>query len=177
MSITALGYGAGGHDFPEQANVLRVVVGDLTAASEATTVVVIEANIDDSTPEVLGYALERLLDAGALDVSLSPLLMKKNRPGALLRVISRTEHSEELAQLVLRETSTLGVRTYTAERRVQARKLVEVGTRFGRVRIKVSDTGSFAPEYEDCKKLALATGVPLQQILAEASYSYMKITP
>lgn len=176
MKISAIGYGAGGHDFPDRPNVLRVLVGETTEASEATLVSVIEANIDDSSPEVLGYALDVLLEAGALDVSLSSLIMKKNRPGALLRVIARPEDQEALAQLVLRETSTLGVRIHTVERRLQARRIEEVETPYGKVRVKVSDSGSFAPEYEDCRKLALETGTPLQHILAEASYAYLKKT-
>jgi len=136
--------------------------------------VVLEANIDDSTPEVLGYAMERLLEAGALDVSLSPLLMKKNRPGTLLRVVARPEDREALAELVLRETSTLGLRLFAAERRLAARRFVEVRTSAGPVRVKVSDRGQFAPEYEDCRRLALATGAPLKQILAEATAAYLK---
>ena len=134
---------------------------------------VIEANIDDSTPEVLGYALERLLEAGALDVTLSPLQMKKNRPGTLIRVIATAERREALADMVLAETSTLGVRIFSAERRVQAREIVEVETPHGKVRVKVSDSGSFAPEYEDCRRLAAETGTPLQEILAAASHAYM----
>ena len=89
MSIAHIGYGAGDRDFKDQPNVLRVLVGERTTATEATLVSVIEANIDDSSPQVLGYALERLLEAGALDASFSPLQMKKNRPGALLRVIAK----------------------------------------------------------------------------------------
>ena len=174
MRIAAVGYGAGDADFPEQANVLRVIAGETSGAQETTTVAILEANIDDSSPEVLGYAMERLFEAGALDVSFSPLVMKKNRPGALLRVIARPEDRETLAQLVMRETSSFGLRLLAAERRVAARRFVEVETTFGKVRMKVSDAGQFAPEYEDCRKLALATGAPLQQILAEASYAYLK---
>ncbi len=176
MRILAAGYGAGDNDFPEQPNVLRVLVGETTAAREATTVSVIEANIDDASPEVLGYALERLLEAGALDVSLSPLVMKKNRPGSLLRIIARPEHREMLARMALEETTSLGVRIYSAERRVQERGTVEVETPHGKVRVKVSDSGGFAPEYEDCKKLAHETGIPLKTILAEASHAYLKRT-
>ncbi len=128
MRICSAGYGAGDRDFPQQANVLRAIVGEASGASEAVTISVIEANIDDSSPEVLGYALERLLDAGALDVSLSPLLMKKNRPGTLLRALSNPEDQERIAQLIFAETSTLGLRIYAAERRVQARHVVEVET-------------------------------------------------
>ncbi len=176
MKIRSAGYGAGCQDFPEQANVLRVLVGESSGASEATSVAVIEANIDDSTPEVLGYAMERLLAAGALDVTLTPLIMKKGRPGTLLSAIARPEQSEELAAIVFAETSTLGLRIYSAERRVQARRIVEVDTPHGKVRIKVSQDGNYAPEYEDCRKLALETGAPLKQILAEANSAYLKNT-
>ncbi|MCP5112440.1 MAG: nickel pincer cofactor biosynthesis protein LarC, partial [bacterium] len=174
MHLLSTGHGAGSHDFAEHANVLRVLVGEATGANESATVSVIEANIDDSTPEVLGYAMDRLLDAGALDVSLSPLLMKKNRLGTLLRVIARPENQESLAQLALAETSSLGVRIYSAERRVEARDIVEVETPHGKVRVKVSQSGGFAPEYEDCRKLATSTGTPLRQILAEASHAYLE---
>jgi hypothetical protein len=174
MRILAAGYGAGDRDFTEQPNVLRVILGEGTGAAESTTVAVIEANIDDTSPEVLGYALERLLGAGALDVTLSPLLMKKNRPGSLLRVIATPEDRERLAQLVFAETSTLGLRVYAAERRVEARRMVEVETPQGTVRVKVSGAGNFAPEFEDCRRLAEDSGVPLKQILAEANFAYLK---
>ncbi len=174
MRITATGYGAGDKDFPEHANVLRVLIGESSGAAEATTVTVLEANIDDSSPQLLGYAMERLLESGALDVTLEPVLMKKNRPGTLLRVIAAPEHREALAQLIFAETTTLGLRIYSAERRVKARHLAEVETAHGKVRIKVSESGSFAPEYEDCRRIARETGVPLKQILAEASLAYLK---
>lgn len=174
MSISSIGYGAGDRDFPEHANILRATIGKLTGAPEATSVAVIEANIDDSTPEVLGYALERLLDAGALDASFEPIFMKKNRPGTLLRVIARPEDRERLAGIVLAETSTLGLRILSAERRVQSREFVEVATPHGVVRMKVAGNGGYAPEYEDCRKLALAAGVPLRQIVAEANHEYLK---
>ncbi len=174
MQITATGYGAGDRDFQEHANVLRVLIGDATGAEEATSVAVLEANIDDSSPQVLGYAMEQLLEAGALDVTLEALLMKKNRPGTLLRVIAKLEDREALAQMMFAETSTLGLRIYSAERRVKARRTVEVETPHGSVRIKIADNGSFAPEYEDCRKLARATGVPLKQILADANLAYQK---
>jgi uncharacterized protein (TIGR00299 family) protein len=174
MQITATGYGAGDKDFQEHANVLRVLIGEITRAAEATAVAVLEANIDDSSPQVLGYAMERLLEAGALDVTLESLLMKKNRPGTLLRVIAKLEDREALAQMIFAETSTLGLRIYSAERRVKERHTTEVDTQYGKVRIKIAENGSFAPEYEDCRKLAREAGVPLKQILAEASLAYQK---
>jgi pyridinium-3,5-bisthiocarboxylic acid mononucleotide nickel chelatase len=174
MSISSIGYGAGDRDFKEQPNVLRAIIGESASAPEATLVSVIEANIDDSNPQVLGYAIERLMEAGALDASLSPLQMKKNRPGSLLRVIAKPEDQERLAKIVFAETSTLGLRIHSAERRVEERSIVEVETRFGRIRIKVTPD-SFAPEYEDCRSIAQKTGTPLQQVIAEANQAYLKL--
>jgi pyridinium-3,5-bisthiocarboxylic acid mononucleotide nickel chelatase len=174
MSISSIGYGAGDHDFKVQPNVLRAIIGESASVPEATLVSVIEANIDDSSPQVLGYAIERLMNAGALDASLSPLQMKKNRPGSLLRVIALPEDQERLVQIVFAETSTLGLRVSSAERRVEERHIVEVETPFGRIRIKVAGSGSFAPEYEDCRAIALSTGTPLQQVIAAAREAYAK---
>jgi len=172
MTIRAVGYGAGDRDFREHANVLRVVMGEASGASEATSVAVIEANIDDSTPQVLAYTVERLMTAGALDASLQPLEMKKGRPGSLLRVIATPEMRERLADIIFAETSTLGLRMYVAERRVQPRQLVDVETGYGRVRVKVASDTSFAPEYEDCRALAILKQVPLRLVLAAANHAY-----
>jgi uncharacterized protein (TIGR00299 family) protein len=176
MKLTATGYGAGDHEFPDHANVLRVILGELTAADEALSVCVIEANIDDLNPQVLAYTTERLVEFGALDVSLQPVQMKKGRAGTLLRAVAKPEHREAIAQLIFAETSTLGVRIYPAERRVQPRTFTEVETPHGKVRIKVSSEGSYAPEYEDCRRLATQTGVALKHIIAEANYAYLKLT-
>jgi uncharacterized protein (TIGR00299 family) protein len=176
MKISTTGYGAGTRDFSEHANVLRVIVGEPTGVDEALTVYVIEANIDDLNPQVLAYASERLMEFGALDVSLQHIVMKKGRSGTLLRVVARPEHREALAQVIFAETSTLGLRVYPAERRVQARSFIEVETPYGLVKIKVSSEGSYAPEYEDCRRLASQSGVALKQIIAEANYAYLKLT-
>ncbi|MCC7173965.1 MAG: nickel pincer cofactor biosynthesis protein LarC [Bryobacterales bacterium] len=172
MTIQAVGYGAGAKDFQENANVLRVIAGAGSGATEATVVSVIEANLDDLSPQILAYTMERLISRGALDVSFSPVFMKKNRPGTLLRIIARPETQEEMAQILLSETSTLGVRIYAAERRCQGRRIVEVATPYGTVRVKVGENGAYAPEYEDCRKLALESGAPLKQVLAEANLAY-----
>ena len=176
MRIAATGYGAGDKDFPEHANVLRVLIGESSGAEESTTVSVLEANIDDANPQVLGYTMERLLEAGALDVTLESVLMKKNRAGTLVRVIAKPEHREALANLIFAETTTLGLRIYSAERRVKARHVEEVETPRGKVRIKISEDGAFAPEYEDCRKIAHESGVPLKEVLAEATLAYLKKT-
>jgi hypothetical protein len=174
MRISHIGHGAGDRDFPQHANVLRVLIGERSAAAEATSVSVIEANIDDSSPQVLGYALERLMDAGALDASLSPLQMKKNRPGSLLRVVAKPEDQERLAQIVFAETSTLGLRIYPAERRVEERAMVAVQTEYGEVRVKVSAQGAATPEFEDCRAIAQRKGVPLPRVLRAAQDAYFK---
>jgi uncharacterized protein (DUF111 family) len=174
MTITSTGYGAGDKDFSENANVVRVLIGNTTGASEATTVIVIETNIDDSTPELLGYTMEKLIEAGALDVSFTPIQMKKNRPGSKLTVVAAPEQRESLAEIVLRETSSLGVRMYSAERRVQSRRIVHVETPYGPVRVKIAQSGAASPEFEDCRQLAANHNVPLKQVMIEATMAYLK---
>jgi uncharacterized protein (TIGR00299 family) protein len=169
IQLKAQGFGAGDKDFPGQANVLRVLIGERTSALEATSVSILEANIDDSSPQVLGYAMERLLAAGALDVTLTPIYMKKNRAATMLSVITPPELTEQLAAVLFAETSTLGLRILQAERRVLARQMAEVETSFGKVRIKYNEQGSFAPEYEDCRQAASSKGVPLRAVIGEAN--------
>ena len=173
LTIKSIGYGAGDRDFIEQSNVVRIIVGLASGASESTTVSIIEANIDDASPQVIAYAVERLLEAGALDVILIPAQMKKGRPGLLLQVVAKLESRESLTGLLFRETTTLGVRFYNAERRVQAREWIEVQTRYGTVRVKAAPEG-FAPEYEDARRLAVQSNVPLKTILTETAHAYLK---
>jgi uncharacterized protein (TIGR00299 family) protein len=172
MRIRSIGYGAGDHDFTEHANVVRVMVGEASGAVEATTVTVIEANVDDASPQLIGYAMELLLEAGALDAVIIPAQMKKGRPGVLIQVIAENDKREELAAILFRETTTLGLRFHTAERRVQHREWLQVTTPHGTMRVKTGDHG-FAPEYEDARKIASASGLPLKQILAEAAHAYL----
>jgi uncharacterized protein (TIGR00299 family) protein len=173
LAIHSLGYGAGTKDFPDRANVLRITIGDREAKSEAQSVVLLEANIDDATPQILGYTMDALLAAGALDVTLTPLLMKKNRPGHLLTVVARHDDKDALASLVLRETTTLGLRVSSAERRTLPREFVEVTTPYGAVRMKISSAG-FAPEFDDCQSLAQQNNVPLKEVIAAANFAYLK---
>ncbi len=172
LRLLSQGFGAGDKDFPMQANVLRVLIGELTESSEAMTVSVLEANIDDSTPQVLGYAMERLLDAGALDVTLTPIFMKKNRPATMIAVIAAPQATEQMAAILFAETTTLGVRIVEAQRRVLARSTAQVETPYGSVRVKYTETGSFTPEYDDCRKAAVDRGVPLRTVMAEASEAF-----
>jgi uncharacterized protein (TIGR00299 family) protein len=168
LRITAQGFGAGDKEFTMVANVLRVIIGQRTGATESTTVSMIEANIDDSTPQLLGYTMERLLSEGALDVTLSPLFMKKNRPATLLSIMSTPDRAEHLAAIVFAETSTLGMRIYQAERRVLARTITEVETPYGTIRVKHAENGNATPEFDDCRRAAIEHDVPLRTVIAEA---------
>ncbi len=173
MAVSSIGYGAGDNDFKDRANLLRVLIGEAAAATESTEVWVIEANIDDMNPQIAGYARDRLLDAGALDVTLTPVFMKKDRPGFTLSVLSSLENREKLADLVFAETTTLGLRMYAAQRRVLDREWKTVTTPYGEVRLKIATQNgtvkTVTPEYEDCKKLALEKGVPLKDVIAAAT--------
>ena len=176
LRLLAQGFGAGDKDFPVQANVLRVLIGSTTPATEATNVTVMEANIDDSTPQVLGYATERLFEAGALDVTLTPVFMKKNRLATTVSVIAAPELTETLAEVLFTETSTLGVRSYEAQRRVLARTISEVETAYGTVRVKSAENGGFAPEFDDCRRIAKEKRVPLRTVIAEANEAFRQRT-
>ena len=173
MSIEATGHGSGTKEFGEMANVLRILIGEDGQIPEAVRVRVVEANLDDTSPQVVGHAVERLFAEGALDVTMQAVSMKKNRPGVKLTVICRPEAWTRLSRVVFAETTTFGIRAYEADRLVQQRHWEEVETRFGTVRVKVAGSGTFSPEYEDCRKVALHAGVALKTVLAEASAAYL----
>ncbi len=179
MSVSAIGYGAGSRDLTEQANVLRVFLGEPLKESRAAdepTVSIIEANLDDMSPQLGGYFMEQALAAGALDVFYTPVQMKKNRPGVLLTVICPSERVDALSELVFQQTTTIGLRIYEAQRRVLAREFVAVETPHGSVRMKVARLNgrvlNAAPEYDDCQRLAREKSVPLKQVLADAQFCF-----
>lgn len=172
MTLTALGYGAGGWDLPIP-NILRLLVGEASAGGMAgvETLTILETNIDDNNPEITAYTLEKLLAAGALDVFFTPIQMKKNRPATLLSVLCRPGEAEALEAILFRETSTLGVRRQQVERRCLERSSRNVSTPYGPVRVKVAHLPQgekAAPEYEDCRHLAEEQGVPLRQVYQAA---------
>ncbi len=173
MSVARIGYGAGSRDWPIP-NVLRVMVGSSSAVAgvEVERLVQLETNVDDLNPEFYDYVQERLFAAGALDVALQPLQMKKNRPGLLVRVLCRPEAEAALTELLFRETSTLGVRRHELTRRALARRSVTVATAYGSVGVKIAATpgapGRPAPEYDDCAALARSHGVPLHEVYRAA---------
>jgi uncharacterized protein (TIGR00299 family) protein len=175
MAVNAIGYGAGTADLEGQPNVLRLMVGEAAekrAAADSETIRVLEANLDDMNPQIYGYFLEKALAAGALDVFSTPVQMKKNRPGMLVTVLCKLEDESKFHEMFFAETTTLGVRSYAAERRVLARQWETVSTAFGEVRIKVARLNGHirqaSPEFEDCRKLAEAKNVPLQRVMDEA---------
>ena len=172
MVLERTGCGAGGHDFADCPNILRAFLGSHVEKTDpADEVIVVEANIDDSTPEVLGYAMERLLEEGALDVFFTSIQMKKNRPGVMVSFLCHHAQLERLAQLLLGETSAIGLRYYRADRIIMQRRVVEQQTEFGPVRFKqVIDadgkTLRAAPEYDDCRRIAREHGVPCRDVMA-----------
>ena len=174
IAIERVGYGFGRKQFPWP-NCLRACLGrSLTVATstemspDTDWVSLLSCNIDNMTGEMLGDLLEQLLAAGALDVSYQPLQMKKNRPAVLLTLICQVEEAERLAQLVLTETSTLGVRVQQVQRRKAQRSQEQIVTPFGPLLVKVKRLGtrvlSAAPEYEECRRIARAQHVPLAEV-------------
>jgi len=184
MSIEKSGYGAGTRDFPGHPNVLRLTIGESQAEVvgniSSETISVLEANLDDLNPQVFGYVVDRLLEEGALDTFALPVQMKKNRPGMLLTVLSRPEDASRLTRIIFTETTTLGVRRREEQRQALARKWITVVTRWGEVRLKVASLNgavtNYAPEYEDCRKLAAEHRVPLKSVMQEAVQGYLKRT-
>jgi uncharacterized protein (TIGR00299 family) protein len=180
MTIEKTGYGAGTREFPDHPNLLRITIGEAESAAHLSTsndrITVLEANLDDLSPQVLAYAMERLLAEGALDVFSVPVQMKKSRPGALLTVLAKIEDANRLTKTIFAETTTLGVRRREEHRQTLARRWENVNTTWGPVRIKIASMNgtisNYAPEYEDCRALAEAHHVPLKEVIHEAVQAY-----
>jgi uncharacterized protein (TIGR00299 family) protein len=181
MKIEKSGYGAGSRDFPGHPNVVRLTIGEaasnaLAAKTASETITVLEANLDDLNPQVFGYVMDLLFEDGALDAFAMPVQMKKNRPGTLLTVLCKPEDASRLTQLVFSETTTLGVRRRDETRQTLARRWENVRTPWGEVRIKIASMNgtvtNYAPEYEDCRRIAAEHHVPLKQVMQEAARAY-----
>ena len=172
MVVEQIGYGVGTKDWADRANVLRASLGRASAGAQHEAVVVLEATIDDASPQLLGALLELVLERGALDAWLSPVTMKKSRPGHVLSVLALPKDRAALAELVVRESPSLGVRWFEGQRLALGRRFEPVVTRYGEVKMKLGLLGdqvvNAAPELEDCRALARAAGVPLKLVLAEA---------
>jgi pyridinium-3,5-bisthiocarboxylic acid mononucleotide nickel chelatase len=182
MRLRGVGYGAGGAELSEKANVLRLLVGERIESGIVeygdSSVTVIETNLDDMSPQIYGYVAEKALAAGALDIFSTPAQMKKNRPGLLVTILSEPHNVAPLIDLLFRETTTIGVRTYDVRRKTLDREMVPVETRFGTVRMKVSRmNGSLltaTPEFDDCQVIAAERGVALKEVIAAASFEFQK---
>lgn len=168
FTVTEMGNGAGDRDFPDTPNILRIMLGEKTAPLPGDEILVLETHIDDMNPEILGFLMERILAAGALDVAFAALQMKKNRPGVRVTVLSPPALQETLARMLLTETSAIGVRRYPATRLKLHRSLEERDTSLGRVQVKVIHDGAallrVVPEFEECRKIAEAHGISLQDV-------------
>ncbi len=188
MTISATGYGAGGRDFPGTPNVVRLLVGEsaqpqsrpspaTATPDEANTITVLEANIDDMNPQLFSYVQQKLLNAGALDAFGTAVQMKKGRPGLLVTVLAPPAEAERLTRILLTETTTLGVRMRHERRSILDRKFVTVQSTWGPIRVKLGllqgEVVNCAPEFEDCRTIAQATGVPLKTVLQEAMRLYL----
>lgn len=178
MTIYGSGYGAGQKDFP-QPNILRILIGESSLETndntqpQLETIIVLETNVDNASGEIIGHAIDRVWSAGALDVSLAPIQMKKHRPGVLVSVQCRPEDADRMQTILFAELPTLGVRRSSVMRTVLARRVHEVTTRWGNVAGKIAflpdGTERFTPEYETCRQIAEENGVPLADVMAEAT--------
>jgi uncharacterized protein (TIGR00299 family) protein len=171
MKIEKIGIGAGNKNFKTRPNILRIFIGEQlqTFKHHAEKVTVIEATIDDMNPQIYEYVMDKLFKAGARDVYLTQVIMKKGRPGVMITVLSDEEKKEEIMGIILKETSTTGLRFYEMRRKVLEREIKKIDTEFGKVRVKFSMLGDgtrkATPEYDDCKKIAAKLDVPLVEIL------------
>ncbi len=165
-------YGAGGRDIPGQPNVLRLMIGSGTAQYEEDRSIVIETNIDDMNPQVYDYLIEKLMQQGAQDAYLTPIVMKKGRPAVLLSVLTAEANADAVCDTIFRESTSIGVRIREVGRRKLGREIREIETAYGKVRIKVSTRGgeimTATPEYEDCRRIAEEKNIPLKQVMDEA---------
>jgi pyridinium-3,5-bisthiocarboxylic acid mononucleotide nickel chelatase len=182
MSVSAIGYGAGATELAEQPNVLRIMIGESATqekgALQEGTIVVLEANVDDMNPQLYGYFAERALEAGALDVFSTSIQMKKNRPGQLVTVLCDAAKTHDLTELILRETTTIGVRHSTAGRHTLQRESISVKTPLGSIAVKVARLNgkilNAVPEYEECRKFAMEHSLPLKEVIGRVMFEFQK---
>lgn len=179
MKTNAIGYGAGSKDFPDTPNLLRIMIGETIPSTppfkkggmggfEQDSITVIESNIDDMNPQFYDYIMNRLFKGGALDVFLTPIIMKKNRPAVKITLISEIDNANNLADILLSETTSFGLRMYKTERVKLKREIKVIKTEYGNVRVKMGKRNSkiikVVPEYEDCKRIAEEKGIPIKDI-------------
>lgn len=178
FEIDRIGYGAGTKHFDDRPNVLRLLIGNTAGGFATDELIEITANIDDLNPQIYDHLSGRLFAAGVRDVSFTPIVMKKGRPGIMLTVLTEPVARERVADTIFRETTTIGLRFHTVGRLKLARRVVEVATRFGPIRVKVSgvegEALTLSPEYDDCHKAAQAADAPLKLVMEEAQQAARK---
>src|SRR5205823_4671145 len=181
MVVERVGYGAGSRDFRSTPNVLRVLVGRAADRPHADRVTVIECEIDDMNPQIFGTAMDRLYEAGALEVFYVSVQMKKNRPGTLLTVVAPPERLPELSAVIFRETTTIGLRHYEVERECLEREIISVDTPIGAVRFKLAwregRVVNAVPEFDDCARLARERNLSVKEVQALAVQAYGSARP
>ena len=180
MTIETIGLGAGTREIPEQANIVRLFVGTTALPAESDRIWVLETNLDDLPGEVVGYTTTQLLAAGARDAFVTPIYMKKNRPGVMLSVLCDEPQIPAMEEILFRETTTLGVRRYPVSRHKLKRQATEVVTPLGTIRGKLGwiegRPPTFSPEHDDCARIAAAQGVPLREVYEAAHAAYARTT-
>ncbi|MCA1817623.1 MAG: nickel pincer cofactor biosynthesis protein LarC [Acidobacteria bacterium] len=178
MRVEAVGYGAGTREYERFPNALRVMVGESDEDGASEKLLVVETNLDDASPQIVGHLMERAFERGALDCYFTPAQMKKNRPGVLVSILCRPAEREAFYQLLFDETTTLGVRSHAVERRALPRESVLVETEFGAIRVKVARSRgrvvNATPEYDDCRAAARRFNAPLRDVEAAARAAYLK---
>ena len=176
MTIEKIGYGAGQRDLESQPNLLRLIVGETVSVRASEQVWVLETNLDDTSGELIGHTCERLLAAGALDVTTTPVQMKKNRPGVTISVLCAKGEIEKLEAIMFQETNTLGIRRWPVERHTLKREKRTVETEWGTIDGVVAHvdehTKSFSPEYESCRRVAVERGLPLHKVYEAAEQAW-----
>ena len=185
MTVDKIGYGAGTRDPKDRPNALRLVIGDRTERASSDpgleSILKIECEIDDMNPQLFGPAMDRLHEAGALDVFLTAVQMKKGRPGTLVTVLAPVERRTAITDVLFRDTTTIGVRFEQVSRERLDRRWVDVAVHGGNVRIKVAGRGEMVlnatPEFEDCVRVAEATGQPLKTVQADAMRAWLASQP
>jgi len=178
LTTESIGLGAGTREVPEQANILRLFVGTVNLPSASDRIWVLETNLDDLPGEVVGYTMTRLMEAGALDAFVTPIQMKKSRPGVMVSVLCDEAKIPPLEDLLFRETATLGIRRYPVSRHKLKRQPIEVETPYGAIRGKLAWLAErppqFSPEYDDCARIAAAQAIPLRAVYDAAHAAYAR---
>jgi uncharacterized protein (TIGR00299 family) protein len=181
MKVDRIAYGAADSDFPGRPNVLRLMIGEPAAAYDEDSSILIETNIDDMNPQVYEYIIDKLMQQGAQDAYLTPIIMKKGRPAIQLSVLTEASGTDRAIDTIFRETTSIGVRIHEVKRKKLSREIREIETSYGKIRMKISRRGgeilTATPEYEDCRRIAEEKNVPLKDVIEETKKQFLSTKP